>query len=143
MILFACWPCLLEELQPSSAAHSRARLKSRPIHLREGKARSLKSPCRMRSKAACLLSFDENLEPGGNSKDLRSRELCVRLVDPANRVKPLQPVVGYVVTLSHGFVTDWRRAPPLHEIIKSGLSTGAGIAAELRSDPKRQHQMPL
>ena len=35
------------------------------------------------------------------------------------------------------FVTDWRRAPPLHETIKSGLSTGAGIAAELRGDPKR------
>jgi len=41
------------------------------------------------------------------------------------------------------FVTDWRRAPPLDETIKSGLSTGAGIAAALRDDPKRQHQNPL
>ena len=28
------------------------------------------------------------------------------------------------------FVTDWRRAPPFHETIKSGLSTEAGIGAE-------------
>jgi len=30
-----------------------------------------------------------------------------------------------------------------HETIKSGLSTEAGIAAELRGDPKRQHQKLL
>jgi hypothetical protein len=33
--------------------------------------------------------------------------------------------------------TDRRQAPPLHETIKSGSATGAGIAAELRGDPKR------
>src|SRR5215468_6141378 len=46
-------------------------------------------------------------------------------------------------TLSlRSFVTDGRQAPPFHEIIKSGLSPGAGIAAELRGDPKRQPQVP-
>jgi len=50
----------------------------------------------------------------------------------------LKPTLGL-----RSFVTDWRRAQPFHETIKSGLSTEAGIAAELRGDPKRQHQLPL
>ncbi len=38
--------------------------------------------------------------------------------------------------------TERRQAPPLHETIKSGSATGAGIAAELRGDPKRKNQNP-
>ena len=40
------------------------------------------------------------------------------------------------------FAIDGRQAPPFHETIKSGLSTGDGIAAELRGDPKRKPQRP-
>jgi hypothetical protein len=43
----------------------------------------------------------------------------------------------YANTWLAELATERRQALPLHETIKSGSATGAGIAAELRGDPKR------
>ena len=39
--------------------------------------------------------------------------------------------------------TEWRRASPFYETVALGHATGAGIAAGLHGDPKRQNQKPL
>src|SRR5208282_4782867 len=44
----------------------------------------------------------------------------------------LKPTLGL-----RSFATERRQAPLLHETVRSGRSTGFGIAAEIRGDPKR------
>jgi len=44
----------------------------------------------------------------------------------------LKPTLGL-----RSFGTERRQAPLLHETVRSGRSTGVGIAAEIRGDPKR------
>ena len=39
--------------------------------------------------------------------------------------------------------SEWRQAPPLRETVELGQATGAGIAAGMRGDPKRQNKKPL